>query len=60
MQPLHIEVRDIADAIAMGQQAPHRSLAVSHIQSGGVVNVSLNGEPIGQARTVEELDALLA
>jgi hypothetical protein len=60
MQPLHIELQDIADAIAMGQQAPHRSLAVSHIQAGGVVNVTRNGAPVGQASTVEELDALLA
>lgn len=59
MQPLTIELQDIADTIAMGQEAPHRLVAVNHIQVGGVVYVTRNGFRIGQATTVEELDALL-
>lgn len=59
MQPLTIELQDIADAIAIGQEAPHRSIAETHILAGGVVNVTRNGAPIGQATTVDELNDLL-
>jgi len=65
MQPLNIElqdiqdIQDIADAAATGHDAQHRSMAISHIQAGGVVNATRSGAPVGQAMTVEELEFIL-
>lgn len=59
MEILNIDLQDIADAAAMGQEAPHRSLALTHIENGGTVNVTQNGTLIGRAATIAELEALL-
>jgi hypothetical protein len=56
---LKIERQDIDDANAMGQDAPHRQMALEVILKGGTVDVTQNGALVGKATTIDELDKLL-
>jgi hypothetical protein len=56
---LQIERQEIDDASTMGQEAPHRQMAVEVIQKGGTVDVTQNGAQVGKATTIDELDQLL-
>ncbi len=59
MEPLRIEIQDIKDA-QRTTWSHHRSSAVEHIHQGGVVYLTNHGEPVGQSKTVEELDDSLS
>lgn len=52
---LQIERQDIDDAINMGQEAPHRQMALEVILKGGTVEVTQNNAPMGQATSIDEL-----
>jgi hypothetical protein len=44
---------------AMGQVSRYINSAIDVIQEGCAVNVMRNGEPVGRATTIVELDRLL-
>lgn len=59
MNTLNIEVQDILDAIAMGQEPPHISMAVEHLAAGGNVSITQGSDHVGNASTIDELEQLL-
>ena len=56
---MNIEIQDIRDAEANGQESPCRKQAEEAIKNGESVKVSKYGEPLGLATTIAELEQLI-